>query len=719
MQRLTALLRFVALVIFWASLMNAVSATVAQPMITSIHAIAFSPDSNLIALGGIKRDANFTISTPILEIRRSSDMSLVADLASLEGHETNNLKSLSWSPSGDRLASAGADGRLIIWNFDGTQWRKQSPNLGNYDTGITQVRWSPDGKWIAIAVYRREVSIWSTTPPFTKTSSIPYPIMGMDLAWRPDSQAIVVLERTAAIYPFDSTSGVLSPTASYELQSPAEGHFDDVIWVVGSNQLFLPNSVGQKIYIFDNGSSSPVRVLSGLRAPLYVQVSPDRNLIAYLDGNDNQIRVIDAANGTELAVYDTGQTFTLGEGFAWSPTSNLAFLTSTSAIPTVVTPPTATPTNTPIPTLRQTFNAPTCIVSCWEGIQPNVTTQAELEALLHARGINYLANPVTDFETEYVWIPSSGMPYIDTRNNLYRVGVIVVDEIVVEIILPVNIALQQIVQEYGAPTIANESIDRDGSRNTYLVYPASGLYFIVNSAFGLEFARNVRVLGAGNLTEYFTGIESNIQDCALYSGGNGCILATATPTNTPIPTLRQTFNAPTCIVSCWEGIQPNVTTQAELEALLQARGINYTANPVSDFETQYVWIPSSLMPYLDTRDNLFRVGVIVVDEIVAEIILPVNIALQQIVQEYGAPTIANESIERDGSRHTYLVYPASGLYFIVDSGAGLEFAWNVRVLGASNLTEYFTGIESNIQDCALYSGSNGCILATATPTAIP
>src|SRR4051812_7751678 len=73
------------------------------------------------------------------------------------------------------------------------------------------------------------------------------------------------------------------------------------------------------------------------------------------------------------------------------------------------------------------------------------------------------------------------------------------------------------------------------------------------------------------------------------------------------PTLREVFNAPSCIVSCWLGIQPNVTTQNQLETLLLQQEVNYNITQIDLFESIYSWKPSRL-PYVDTRSDLYRVS---------------------------------------------------------------------------------------------------------------
>ncbi len=185
------------------------------------------------------------------------------------------------------------------------------------------------------------------------------------------------------------------------------------------------------------------------------------------------------------------------------------------------------------------------------------------------------------------------------------------------------------------------------------------------------------------------------------------------PIATPTPSaasLREVFNAPTCIVSCWQDIQPGVTTTNQLENILVQKGIEYKTVEPYQGVTEIAWAPE-ITPYLYRHNEDYGVTVILVNGVVAEILIPVKISLQQIIQEYGAPTIANESAD---GQNTRIVYPAYGLYFESSTDYGRQYAWLAHVVGNDDLTAFFSGISSNIKDCSLYS-TNGCILATATP----
>jgi WD40 repeat protein len=64
---------------------------------------------------------------------------------------------VSWSPDGTRLASAGQDGRIQIWDpVTATQTRE----LTGYASGAYAVSWNPDGTRLAAAGIDGQVRLW-------------------------------------------------------------------------------------------------------------------------------------------------------------------------------------------------------------------------------------------------------------------------------------------------------------------------------------------------------------------------------------------------------------------------------------------------------------------------------------------------------------------------------------------------------------------------------
>ena len=119
----------------------------------------------------------------------------------------------------------------------------------------------------------------------------------------------------------------------------------------------------------------------------------------------------------------------------------------------------------------------------------------------------------------------------------------------------------------------------------------------------------------------------------------GIVMLTLSQSNTDGDILRDAFQDPSCINSCYLQIEPGVTTRSELVAILDNSGISYTVNPIRGnnlSNSVYNWFdPNVLSPNM-TVDG---VTVFVNDDIVNQVGLGLNVPISTLQDAFGNPDV--------------------------------------------------------------------------------
>lgn len=91
------------------------------------------------------------------------------DLCKILEQKSLLLSSLKWSPDGKMLAIGDQDGNVNLWNSDGTLHKTFKAHNRAYNKSIMTVRFSPDSQMIATGTWGNEVKLWKLDGTLYKT----------------------------------------------------------------------------------------------------------------------------------------------------------------------------------------------------------------------------------------------------------------------------------------------------------------------------------------------------------------------------------------------------------------------------------------------------------------------------------------------------------------------------------------------------------------------
>gem|GEM_PF-4492292 len=161
-----------------------------------------------------------------------------------------------------------------------------------------------------------------------------------------------------------------------------------------------------------------------------------------------------------------------------------------------------------------------------------------------------------------------------------------------------------------------------------------------------------------------------------------------------------------CQNTCWIGVQPRVTTFAELQATMNLRNV-----PLRNISQ------SSAGADIEGLRTAF--GIQEQSGVITRITIRGTFPIDRIRAYFGQPTVVTQLQSDPNIR--WLVYLSRGIAFELDIRSSTISAHSVEIVASEYVTRNFGPIEgiAPIQtDCSVF-GPPPCILATATPTPVP
>ncbi len=238
-----------------------------------VTAMASDPRGELLAVAGDDHVIR------ILEMNSMRVRQLLRDHRDL-------IRTIAFDAAGDRLASAGNDGQLILWKrgetFEPIQVMPNAP-------AIACVRFAPDGRKLAAVGFASDIYIIGPDQ-----SSQPKLTCGCNdlraVAFRDDGHVLAVGGRSGELHLYNMQTGVLIKEARLH-----EGRIRDLTFGRHSNEVV---SVGEDgivtVYNTDSMSETHRVELPGGRCFAIALIDSQRAAVA---GSDNVIHIVDVDQG--------------------------------------------------------------------------------------------------------------------------------------------------------------------------------------------------------------------------------------------------------------------------------------------------------------------------------------------------------------------------------------------------------------------------------------
>lgn len=244
--------------------------------------VSISPDGTKFAIGS---NANLIVS-----IYDSSSGS------TLELNHDQQVYSVSWSPRGKQIASAGIhENKIYVWDVDNIQKKKfmyiPRESLTRYTDGVYAVSFSPDGKSIVSGSRDWNVRVWDVAKGDCTILNKHYGEV-RSVAWSPDGKSIVSGSADAKIIIWTKEESIWKCTGTMD----HPGIVRSVAWSPDGKSI-VSGSADKTIKVWDVARGGCVQTLEGHTNEVSSVSFFPNGLYIVSSSHDKTIKVWDVSSG--------------------------------------------------------------------------------------------------------------------------------------------------------------------------------------------------------------------------------------------------------------------------------------------------------------------------------------------------------------------------------------------------------------------------------------